>query len=339
MEQIAVIVENTYLYWSSVILMLAAGAAVCCFWALYPAQSGNVLAAAVYVPLALTGSLVLARLAHWYFRPEIYGTLEEALDPGRGGGFALPGVFGGCLLAAALVRLMGLTKNGLELLDCVSLSGCLGIALGRLSFWFNTADRGMQLTGGAWFPWVSAMVNPVSGAEEFRLSVFLLQAVAAGMLFLVLLIWYLAGGNRRRDGDAALIFLLCYGASQVLLDSMRYDSLHFRSNGFVSAVQVMGAAAILLAAVVFAAVLISVTGWKKWYLILWLLQGACFGTAAYMEYYVQRHGDAAVAAYSIMGAALAGLVGLTLWTRCLAAGKDRGSRNGEASEKTDQIPE
>ena len=33
-----------------------------------------------------------------------------------------------------------------------------------------------------------------------------------------------------KDGDTFLLFLLMYGASQVVLDSTRYDSLHFRSN-------------------------------------------------------------------------------------------------------------
>ena len=141
----------------------------------------------------------------------------------------------------------------------------------------------------------------------------------------MLLIWYLAGEKQqnRRDGDAALIFLLCYGASQVLLDSTRYDSLSFRSNGFVSVVQVLSAVVIALVVILFAVGLVSTGGWNRNYLLIWAVQAGCFGLAGYMEYYVQRHGDEAVFAYSIMGAALAGIVILTLLTRYLTVVEEK----------------
>jgi hypothetical protein len=118
-----------------------------------------------------------------------------------------------------------------------------------------------------------------------------------------------------------LLFLLCYGASQCLLDSTRYDALYFRSNGFVSVTQVFSAVGMVLAAVVFSVRLVKAKGFRPGHLALWSGMAAALGLAGYMEYYVQRHGNQALLAYSIMGAALAALVALVILTRVLARSK------------------
>lgn len=325
MEQIACIVGNVYIYWSSIIRILAAAAAVFAFLSLYLKKGGRLFAAAGYIPTAVVLSLMLARISHWYFRPDAYETPEAAWNLLLPGGFALMGVFAGCFLAAVLLRITRMIRNLPELLDCVCLAGGLGIAVGRLASWFNASDRGMVVPENPGFPWVDSVINPISGVTEYRLATFLLQSIAVGLLFLILRIWYRAGEKQqnRRDGDAALIFLLCYGASQVLLDSTRYDSLSFRSNGFVSVVQVLSAVAIALVVVLFAAGLVSTSGWNRKYLLIWAVQAVCFGLAGYMEYHVQRHGNEAVFAYSIMGAALVGIVILTLLTRHLTVVEEK----------------
>lgn len=60
------------------------------------------------------------------------------------------------------------------------------------------------------------MTNAVSGAMEYRLATFILQAMAALVLFLILLSFYLPK-KQQKDGDTALIFLLLYGVSQIVL--------------------------------------------------------------------------------------------------------------------------
>jgi hypothetical protein len=172
------------------------------------------------------------------------------------------------------------------------------------------ADMGM--------PWVSVVTNPVTGAGEYRLATFFLQAMVTGAITLAFLIFWLIQRDRIRDGDISLLFLQSYGAFQVILDSTRYDSLYFRSNGFVSVVQVLGALAIVLGVTVFAARMIYAGGWKKWYPALWVPQLAGIGLAGYMEYHVQRYGHEALFAYSSMGAALAVVLLLTLVSRSLA---------------------
>ena len=320
MEQIALIIGDNYIYWSAVVRVMAAAAAICAFQALYLKTGKSPVAAFVGIPLAIVSSLVLSRLASWYFHPE--GTLEAALDFSSPGGFALMGVFAGCFLTALFLRLVKLTDNLLQLLDCMAVSGALGIAAGRLSSAFNASDRGMILPEAVGFPWATAVQNPVSGMPEHRLATFLIQAMAAGLIFVALLL-FTAGKREKKDGDACLLFLLFYGASQVILDSTRYDSLHFRSNGFVGAVQVLSAAAMVLSVILFAVRMVRSGGWKKWHGFLWMFQAACFGLAGYMEYYVQRHGHEAAFAYSVMGCALLGIILSALFTRSRAAVEER----------------
>ena len=60
MDRIAFIVGGTFVYWSSIVITLAAGVAICVFLSCYLSR-GNGSAAAVAVPMALVLSVLLAR--------------------------------------------------------------------------------------------------------------------------------------------------------------------------------------------------------------------------------------------------------------------------------------
>ena len=321
MDRIAFIMGDTFVYWSSIVLTLAAATAICFFLAFYLGKSGNGVGAAVTVPLAMVASLALARLVHWYSRADSYSGFEAAMTDYTAGGYALVGVFAGCLLAALLLRMLYIVRNLPELLDCVCLGGAAGIAVGRLACFFNAADRGQIVESVQSLPWVYPVVNAVSGAVEYRLATFVLQAMVTGAIFVILALVFLIGHGRKklRDGDVTLLFLLLYGAAQAVLDSTRYDSLFLRSNGFVSIVQILSAGAIVFSAVVFSARMVKQRRFRGWMILLWLGMAAGLGGAGYMEYYVQRHGNQAAFSYSVMSAALALVVVLVLITRSLGA--------------------
>ena len=253
MDRIAFIYGDTFIYWSSIVLTLAAATAICIFLAAYLGKSSNGVGAALLIPLALIASLVLGRLVHWYSRSDSYASLEAAITDFTSGGYALIGVFAGCFLAALLLRILFIVRDLPELLDCMSLGGAAGIAVGRLACFFNTADRGQILESFQGLPWAYPVTNAVSGAVEYRLATFLLQAMATGGIFLILLLVFAIGHGtgKMKHGNVCLLFLLLYGVSQAVLDSTRYDSLFLRSNGFVSIVQILSAAAIVLVAVIF----------------------------------------------------------------------------------------
>ena len=319
MNRIAFIIEETFLYWSSIVVTLAGVSAILMFLSLTLGEKDDRAAGMAAVPLAGGLSLIFSRLVHWYCHPVGYASLTAALTDYRNGGYALIGVFFGCILAALLLRLLRVSGNLPRMLDHMAIAGSLGIALGRLASLFNNSDRGMLLSAEVPFPLASAVVNSVSGATENRLAVFMLQAMVAAVLFVVLWIFYTRGRRKGtlRDGDTCLIFLLCYCAAQALLDSPRYDNLYFRSNGFVSVVQIFSALTVAAAAIIVTVRLIRSRGGKWGLMALPLLP--LLGIAGYMEYHVQRHGDQAAFAYTVMGLCLGCFVLLTLLMRSLAA--------------------
>lgn len=309
MEQIAFIAGQSVFYWKPLLLTAGVVTSIFFFLWLYLRDGGRGLSAACAVPLALVLGMVLSRLVHWYCRPGDYASLSAALTDYSGGDFALIGAFAGCLVAALLLRLLRISDSAPAMLDCMSIAGAAGIAVGRLASFFNSSDRGLLLTQLRSLPLAYPVTSPVSGVQEYRLATFLIQAIAAACLFLLLAVLYppLVKRGRLRPGDGCLFFLLLYCSSQVVLDSTRYDSLPFRSNGFVSVVQVFSALAIGFVVVIFSVRLVRLRGLRPWYFALWAMIAASLGTAGYMEYYVQRHGSLAAFSYGIMSAALTGI--------------------------------
>ena len=289
MNKIAFILGDTFLYWNSIILMLACAAAVCLFLFFYLRQRGNGLGAAILVPLAVVLSFLLSRGLHWCCRSDAYPDLKTALTDFTGGGYALAGVFAGCILAAALLRLVRVIRNLPMALDCMALAGCAGIGLGRLSCLYI-------------------------GVEQGYLETSLLQAIFAGGLFLGLTVWYLAKQRKQsescRDGDAAWLFLAFYGASQVLLDSTRCDSLFLPGISLASLTQLLGVVGLILSCIVFSVRLVKVRGFRRQYVPVWFGFAALMGTVGYLEYWVQRRGDQAMLLWAVMGCCLAAMTAI-----------------------------
>ena len=325
MDKLAFVMGESFIYWSSIAYTLAAVTAIAFFLAFYIGKCGNAVAGFAAVPMSIFLGLVAARFFHWYCQADSYEGFLAAMTDYSSGGYALMGVFLGCFLSACLLRLIRLDRSLPEMLDCMAVSGCAGMAVGRLASLFNASDRGQVLANFKSLPIAYSVTNAVSGAVEYRLATFMLQSIVALLLFVGLSIFYIRGNKRGslKDGDTSLVFLLIYGASQVVLDSTRYDSLFFRSNGFVSVVQVLGALGLGLAIFLFSRRLVKARGFKFWQIPLWMLIAAGIGCAGYMEYYVQRRGNEAVFAYSVMGTCLVCVVFLTLLVRFLAVKKEQ----------------
>lgn len=326
MERIAFIIEETFIYWSSVVLSLAVLAAIFLFLALYIGKSRNVLGAFLAVPMALVLSMVLSRLVHWYCRADAYESMQAALTDYSTGGYALMGVFAGCILVACILRILQIVKSLPQMLDCMTLAGGVGIAVGRLASLFNTSDRGMMLDGITGLPLVFPVNNAVTGEVEYRLATFMLQAIATAIIVAALFVVYLLGQRKDKkikNGDVTLLFLLAYGACQIVFDSTRYDSLFMRSNGFISIVQILGAVGLVLGIVWFSVRMVKALRWKWWFLGLWIGMLALIGCAGYMEYHVQRHGDQFIFAYSVMSGCLILTVILAVVVYSLAVSRER----------------
>jgi prolipoprotein diacylglyceryltransferase len=321
MEQIAFIIDDRLVYWSSLMVALSGAIAVCLFVWLYTRETGNWQAAGWMLVLGCPLSVFLSRLIHWYCRYSSYSSFQTAITDYSVGGYALAGVFAGCLLIACLLRLTRRVDSLGQLLDCACIAGAAGIAAGRLSCFFSSDDQGMLLVNFTRLPIANCVVNPITGQEEYRLATFMLQALVAGFLFIVLLHYYVVRCRKSatyRHGDVFWIFMIIYCASQAVLDSTRYDSLFLRSNGFVSLVQILCLVVLVVIMTVFSLRLVKALGWNPGFLLLWIPALALLGGAGYMEYFVQRHGNQAAFGYTIMSLCLASYVLLAMAIRWIA---------------------
>lgn len=305
MDKIAWVLGDISIRWSSVVIVLAVLTGILFFLAAAARGSRKVTSAAWALPMAMLLSLLFGKLLHRYFLP-------DAED-----GYVLMGAFVGCLCTAVILKGMRLEKNMARLLDVMSVGGCAAIALGRLACFFTSDDRGRMINGIQGLPLAWPVTNAASGETEYRLAIFLFQSVAALIILFALLMEDQHNSKTavHRDGDLTLLFLLLYTAGQTILDSMRYDALHLRSNGFIGAVQ-------LVCAVTFCAVigilltrLVNRNGFCFRYGFATFLVAGCVGIAAYMEYFVQRHGGRAIFGYSVMTVAMmtAAATGTWFW--------------------------
>ena len=334
MERIALIIGENVIYWRPLLMIAAVITSACFFVAFYTQKGGSAFCAALTVPLALVLSVTLSRFVHWYCRFDNYESFRSAMTDYSTGGYALVGVFAGCFITALILRLLLISRDLFAMLDSMCIAGSAGIAIGRLSSFFDSTDRGPILENIRTLPWVYPVTNPVSGVQENRLAIFLIQAIIAGVLFLILLVFFLVPRKKKRlpGGDVTLLFLLIYGASQAILDSLRYDSLFFRSNGFISMVQVFSAVIVVFVAIIFSVRIVKKRGMRLWYFALWSVIAGALGLAGYMEYYIQRHGSEAAFGYTVMTCSLAIVVLIVLVIRLLCPlphAEHTASRNGK----------
>ncbi len=304
MRKIAFIFDGGFLYWDSIVIALGWAVGICLFLAHVPPGQER-RAAPAAIPMVIVLSLVFGRVSHWYFRPDCYRGFWDAVTDYTSGGYTLMGVFAGCFVTSMGLRWMGLIRSPAAMLDGMGLGLCAGIAIGRLSCFFNAADRGQLLAHLRRLPFAYPVTNVASGEAEYRLATFVIQSGVSALIFIALVCF--SHFPRRRRGDTALVFLLLYCLSQAVLDSTRYDSLALRSNGFVSIVQLLSALGIVAVSAVFAVRMVRKSGMKWWYLLVWAAMLALLGGAGYMEYFVQRHGNRAPFSYGIMSACLGGI--------------------------------
>ena len=160
------------------------------------------------------------------------------------GGYSMTGaLLGACMGAIAAARLT--KQSAPRLLDFLAPPLLLFVACERLGEGF-IEDFGISrsLTDTL----LQGTFLAVKGDYSWRLCTYLVESFAALVLCLVLL-RDLAGN--RRAGDTFLLFLLLYGACQVLMESLRYDQ-HMTVKAFVKLQQIiammfLGAGVIALA--------------------------------------------------------------------------------------------
>ena len=147
------------------------------------------------------------------------------------GGFSMMGaLLGACMGGILSARLM--KKPPARLLDLLAPALLLFVACERLGEGY-IEDFGVSrtLTDSL----LEGTFLTVQNGYGWRLATYLLESFTALILSLVLL-WDLT--RNRRAGNTFVLFLLLYGAAQVLMESLRYDQ-HMTVKAFVKLQQIM----------------------------------------------------------------------------------------------------
>lgn len=307
MSPIAIYSGTTVIYWSSMIICLAAAAWFFLSFSLYTAGGGKSAAMWVFLPFAVLLSVFFSRLIHWYCHTEQYTGIASALTDYSSGGYCLPGVLLGVTLAAVIVRLLRFTDSIAQLLDALAPGAALGIAIIRLSSLFNNSCRGkitIENEKLQKLP-IGSGITTATGDVQYRFATFFVAFMLFMLLAVVLVIFFYRSRNYRmkhgfQKGNVALAFLLFYSALEFVLDSTRYDSSFFRSNGFVSLVQILCAVFLIGILIYYSILSVKANGLRAYHIILWVLFLAAAGVTGYFEYLVQRHGDWYRMCYCVM---------------------------------------
>ncbi len=175
--------------------------------------------AAVTGALAILCGFVLSRLLFSFLDNNLGGPLTlKGMLLVTGGGYSMMGaLLGACLGALLAARITG--QNAARLLDYLAPALMLFIAFERLGegcveeFGISRPLVG-DLFKGTFLAWEAPN-------GEYYLYTYLLEAMTAGVLLIVLL---LDERKTRRPGDTFLLFMLLFGASQVVLESLRFDA-------------------------------------------------------------------------------------------------------------------
>lgn len=298
MNPIAIYSGSIVIYWSSIIICLGLLAALCMSLALQSSCNERLSAMLLFVPLCVLLSVPLCRAVHWYAHIEQYSGFMSAVTDYSNGSYVLSAALLGAFIAAVMVKVLGLTSSAAKLLDAFAPGAALAVAFIRLSSLFNNSCRSkiiFQTPALQQLPMASGITTS-SGSVEYRLATFFLHFMLMLVICYVLLRFF--GRHRRAlkkhgrpEGDTARMFLLFYSASEVVMDSTRYDSSFLHSNGFVSIVQIAAGLCILGLLVYYSVHSIKANHMRFYHWLCWLGFLLSLGGIGASEYLVQRHGN------------------------------------------------
>ena len=314
---IAVYSGDIVLYWSAIIISLGLVAALMMTLSLQRTNRGSAAAVWLLLPLAVIFSVPLCRALHWYCHREQYAGFVSAVTDYTSGSYVLVGALPGVLLAALIASPLN-TRSTASLLDAFAPGAALAVAFIRLSSLFNSSCRSkITVTTPILqhLPLAAGFVD-ASGQVEYRFATFFFHFLAMLLICRALLGFFfarrsapMASGNP--EGNTARMLLLFYSASELVLDSTRYDSSFLPINGFISLVQIVAAACILALLIYYSVHSIRANGFRWFHPVLWVLWLLTLAAVGWSEYLVQRHGDWYLSCYGAMGLAcilMAGVV-------------------------------
>ncbi len=207
------------------LLTLAALAALALMGALAHRRGLPAGTAAVFGALAVPFGLIFARAAFCLVNVEYFASLPSGLIAILSffdGGLSIYGAIIGLALAAAVTAKITRTRF-YDITDALCAPFALFAAAARAAERFTDLGIGkiVEAEGIAEaMPWL--FIAERAGKNiEYRMAVYRYEAAFALILFAVMLALYIIG--RMGSGDMTLCFIAAFGASQIIMESLRDD--------------------------------------------------------------------------------------------------------------------
>ncbi len=235
------------------------------------------------------------------------------------GGMSMPGVIAGLVLAAALTARLMKTRFA-NVMDAVAVPFGLMMTALRFGEQFTELGVGAAVDEGfatAKWPWLF-LESRMGVMVEYRMNVWLYEALMGLVIFAVAVLCWRKMKNHA--GDTALVVLSLYGASQILLESMRDDG-----HMLIIFLRIGQLAAFLLPAICCGILSRRVKNKKK-VVIAWIVVVLCVAAVAALEFSLDGRltfGNPTLARdWSLMAIACAALFA----TPCLLLREARGQK-------------
>jgi len=247
------------------------------------------------IPLAWICSRVVFCLSSLPYYLQTIGDWSLMLQF-QDGGASLMGAFGGLLLAAFLVE-KGQKLPAGTLMDAVGLGAPLGVIIERLCEGpTGSMGHGRQI--------LSNLLLPLGVTDDLVHPVYMYEAIAAAVILIVLLVWLgRSSWQVKHAGDVLLVFMVLFGASQVVLDSMR-DDRHMLLIHFVHINQIIAIVLPVIALVIWTIRAMKKGMKKNQAIVAWLVTAAAIGIGIVQEFAVDSSENLFID-YGVMAAACA----------------------------------
>lgn len=146
-----------------------------------------------------------------------FGKMNPALF--TGGGYSMIGALAGGFLGAALAGKL-MKKQPLQYMDAFAVAALAFVFFARLGEMFYPEYAGFGVSRPLIYDFTKTWPVAITDDTEWYLATYLLEAACALVMMGVLL----ADVKRQaRPGNTFVLFLLLFGASQIILESLRYD--------------------------------------------------------------------------------------------------------------------
>ncbi|MBQ6951849.1 MAG: prolipoprotein diacylglyceryl transferase [Clostridia bacterium] len=200
---------------------LGAGAMLLLLWCFGKGKKLPKGAAALTGVCAMLLGAFCSKLLFSLFSFNVDAPFLGKMKPGlfSGGGYSMMGALLGGFLGAALAGKM-LKQSSLKFMD-VFAPACLAfVFFARLGEMFYPEFAGFGVSRPLIYEFTKTWPIAVSDGTESYLATYLMEAICALVILFVLA---RDVKKQERDGNTFVLFLLLFGASQIIMESLRYD--------------------------------------------------------------------------------------------------------------------